>query len=305
MKAVGKLFGKYKQSYGDQIIRTIIKSKFAKSHINTIVIMLTTILVRNILCLITCVAIQTGTLYIDFFLHSLITILFLFSSAFIYDGLMGKKEWFYEHTKYYINNYTPQNYRKWKRNIFIILALGGIVITYVVDITSGEIRYYILQSVLVYFIMDQIENNKISNYLRELQDAPKKITNNKLVIKDGFMQQLQYKKNKHQIYLNKMKNKTLNNEPQNPNQNPNPNQNYKSENIFTRKYTVDGLNKSVCINESNHELNDLSKSEIIHENFDHISEIDSDIETDTEIMSVPNDIFPEIIFQENENSDFK
>ena len=41
---------KYRHSYGDQIVRTLITSKFAKSKINNIVIMLSTIFLRNSIC---------------------------------------------------------------------------------------------------------------------------------------------------------------------------------------------------------------------------------------------------------------
>jgi len=181
---------KYKHSYGDQIVRTVITSKFAKSKINSIVIMLSTILLRNILCVVFCIAFHTGSYYFDFILETIISILCLFSSTFIYDGLHGKKEVFYKYTKYYINNYTPVNYRKWKRNIILPIALSFIVSTYFYEINNEYIRYLVWQSLLIYFIMDVIEHNKIkivSDYLYAKNPNPKTIVKKEMVIEHGFM----------------------------------------------------------------------------------------------------------------------
>ena len=191
IRNINTAISKYKQSYGDQMIRTFITSKFAKTKINTLFIMFCTIILRNILCIIFCIAFATGNYYGDFFLHSLISILCLFSSTFIYDGLMGKKERFYQITRYYINNYTPSRYRKWKRNIILPIALSAIFGSYFYEINSADIRYMIWQSLFIYFIMDIIEHNKlqfVSDYLYEKQKKmPKEIVKKEIVVEHGFM----------------------------------------------------------------------------------------------------------------------
>lgn len=181
---------KYRHSYGDQIIRTIVTSKFAKSKVNDIVIMMSTIMLRNLLCIVFCIAFHTGSYYLDFILETIISILCLFSSTFIYDGLYGKKEVFYTYTKYYINQYTPSNYRRWKRNIILPIALLFIFSTYFYEITNEYIRYLVWQSLLIYFIMDVIEHNKIkivSDYLYKTNMNPKTIVKKEMIIEHGFM----------------------------------------------------------------------------------------------------------------------
>ena len=181
---------KYRHSYGDQIVRTIVTSKFAKSKINDIVIMMSTIMLRNILCIVFCIAFHTSSYYLDFFLETIISILCLFSSTFIYDGLYGKKEIFYTYTKYYINNYTPENYRRWKRNIILPIALLFIFITYFYEVNSEYIRYLIWQSLLIYFIMDVIEHNKIkivSDYIYTKNVNPRTIIKKEMIIEHGYM----------------------------------------------------------------------------------------------------------------------
>lgn len=187
---IKKSLVKYRHSYGDQIVRTVITSKFAKSKVNNIVIMMSTIMLRNLLCIIFCIAFHTGNYYLDFIFETLISILCLFSSTFIYDGLHGKKEIFYEYTKYYINNYTPSNYRRWKRNIILPIALLFIFSTYFYEITNEYVRYLVWQSLLIYFIMDIIEHNKIkivSDYLYKTNMNPKTIVKKEMVIEPGFM----------------------------------------------------------------------------------------------------------------------
>jgi hypothetical protein len=187
---MGTTMGKYKQSYGDQMIRTFVQSKFAKSKINTLFIMFSTIILRNILCIIFCLAFVTNNYYLDFFLHSFISIICLYSSTFIYDGLMGKKEKFYEITRYYVNNFTPKRYRLWKRNLIVPIALSIVLFTYIHEITSEEIRYLILQSLFIYFIMDLIQHNKlqfISDYFRKFNNEPKIPIKKDVRIEHGFM----------------------------------------------------------------------------------------------------------------------
>ena len=181
---------KYRHSYGDQIVRTIVTSKFAKSKVNDIVIMMSTIMLRNLLCIVFCIAFHIGSYYLDFILETIISILCLFSSTFIYDGLYGKKEVFYTYTKYYINHYTPSNYRRWKRNVILPIALLFIFSTYFYEITNEYIRYLVWQSLLIYFIMDVIEHNKIkivSDYLYKTNMNPKTIVKKEMIIEHGFM----------------------------------------------------------------------------------------------------------------------
>lgn len=181
---------KYRHSYGDQIVRTIVTSKFAKSKVNDIVIMMSTIMLRNLLCIVFCIAFHIGSYYLDFILETIISILCLFSSTFIYDGLYGKKEVFYKYTKYYINHYTPSNYRRWKRNVILPIALLFIFSTYFYEITNEYIRYLVWQSLLIYFIMDVIEHNKIkivSDYLYKTNMNPKTIVKKEMIIEHGFM----------------------------------------------------------------------------------------------------------------------
>lgn len=190
LSTIKNSFVKYRHSYGDQIVRTVITSKFAKSKVNNIVIMTLTLMLRNLLCLIFCIAFHTGNYYLDFVFETLISILCLFSSTFIYDGLHGNKEMFYKYTKYYINNYTPSNYRRWKRNLVLPIALLFIISTYFYEITNEYIRYLVWQSLLIYFIMDVIEHNKIkvvSDYLYKTNTNPKTIVKKEMVIEPGFM----------------------------------------------------------------------------------------------------------------------
>ena len=107
-------------------------------------------------------------------------------STFIYDSLMGNKAVFYKYTKYYINSYTPKNYRKWKRNIVVSISAIGIIYLYLVEITSHILRIYILQSLLIYFIMDQIENKKFQKMIQTIQEKPKPIVSKTLTIQDDY-----------------------------------------------------------------------------------------------------------------------
>lgn len=162
----------YKMNYSDQIVRSIVLTTYMKKKFNVLFMMFLTIIFRSLLASILCL-IFSYNLYIDFFLHSIFTIVIVLYSHIIYDILKTKETYFYQITRYTINNYTIDNYRRWKRNT--TLTISAILIAYllVFDVNSYLLIYYIVQNLFTYGIIDVIEHKKLDKFLKTIQDKPK------------------------------------------------------------------------------------------------------------------------------------
>ncbi len=168
-------------NYSDQIIRSIMVTTFIKKKFNLLFIMFLTIVLRTVLGWIICYFISVN-LTIDFFLHSFIYIIIMLYSHLIFDILYVRKEYFYKLTKYVVNNYTIENYKRWKRNIFLVMSLMTIIFCSFIEINSFILIYYTFQYVLIYCIVDIIENKKLQYFLKQLKNKPKETKFNNLTI---------------------------------------------------------------------------------------------------------------------------
>jgi len=173
-------------NYKNKIIRSIIVSSYVKKKINVLVMMLATVLLRTCVCSLFCFVISYN-IYIDFFLHSFISIILVLNSEWIYDIVEGKNHIFYSITRYAINNYTPVNWRRWKRNVILCIAMYFIVLLLIFDVDSNILIMYIVQYILTYFIIDLIEHNKLDNIIKNIRDKPKqKLFNDIDIIEDHY-----------------------------------------------------------------------------------------------------------------------
>ena len=125
-------------------------------------------------------------IYVDFFLHAFISIVIVLKSHWIYDIVEGKHKVFYSFTRYAINNYTIENYRRWKRNIVLCISLYFIILLLIFEINNNLLIMYIIQYLLTYFIIDVIEHNKIDILLKKLKDKPKNKLYKEIDILDDY-----------------------------------------------------------------------------------------------------------------------
>ena len=182
-----KLIKNYRKNYTDQVARMFFTSRFAKSKINILVVMLVTVFVRFLFISLVCMLFSIN-LWVDFFLHSIITILIILNSDMIQEIVMTRKAFFYKITRHLINNYSEKNFRIWKRNTTIVISGTIIFILMLVELSSFMMIYYIIQNLFIYFIIDQIETRKIHNFVNEIKDKPKPTKFKKIeVIENNFI----------------------------------------------------------------------------------------------------------------------
>lgn len=161
----------YQIDYSDQILKSIIATSYAQEKVNILLMMFITIILRIHVNTLICTYFTINQ-YIDFFLHSFIAVIVVLKSSIIYNILKRYEDVFLKITQHFINNYNPNKYRKWKRNITIFISLYIILILYITKIKSDDLIIYILQYLLSYFIIDQIEQEKITKIIKDYQEKP-------------------------------------------------------------------------------------------------------------------------------------
>ena len=173
-------------TYSDQLVRSIMLTTFIKKKFNYLFIMFCCVVIRTLIAGILCYLFQINPI-LDFILHCVIYIVIILNSDFLFDVLMTRKQAFYRITKYVINNLTLENYKRWKRNAFLTLSTIAILFLSFVEINSLTLIYYIVQNVVIYCIVDIIENNKIREFMKHLRTKqPKQIQYSKLSIIDDY-----------------------------------------------------------------------------------------------------------------------
>jgi len=175
----------YSLNYGDQIIKSFIVSSYAKKKLNILMMMLVTIIIRCILCSFL-TFIFSYNCYIDFFIHSFVSVVVVLKSHWIYDIIEKRHKYFYSYTKYIINNYTAENYRRWKRNIVLGISLYLIILLLIFKINNQILIIYIVQYIFTYFVIDIIEHNKIETFINKIKNKPKNMLFNEIEILDDY-----------------------------------------------------------------------------------------------------------------------
>jgi hypothetical protein len=174
-------------NYGDEVFKTIIVSSYSKKKLNFMFMTFIATIIRFHIISIIC-AIFTFNIYIDFFLHILLSILIIINSDIIYNILSKYQLEFYTFTKYYINNFNFENFKKWKKNIILASSIYIILILTQIEITSNLLIIYLIENLIIFLIVEKLENNYIKNIIKNYKEKPKPIIfHNKVEIVENYL----------------------------------------------------------------------------------------------------------------------
>ena len=153
----------YYNHYTDKLVWTIIKSTFSKKTIGSLIIALLTIVIRIHIDGLLAILLATGLPIVDFLIHITISSVLVIKSQCIYVIVDKFHPEIYQITKYCINNYTPDNLRKWKRMSMLSICLYLFIYFSIVQITSALIRQAILEYIVCYIIIDFYEQGHFTS----------------------------------------------------------------------------------------------------------------------------------------------
>jgi len=172
-------------NYGEQLLKSIIATKYAKGKLTVLIMLIATAILRlHIVSILT--MLLSYNIYVDFFTQIILSILGVFTTNYIYNFVERFKPYFYRLTRYIINNYTPDRYRKWKRNLTLSLCLYIIIIFMNFEITSNLVIMYTIQYIICYGVVDVIEQRKIEKLIKSYKDRPRRVIYAELNVIDEF-----------------------------------------------------------------------------------------------------------------------
>ena len=146
------------RNIGDSMIKTLLTSDFTKRKLNKLTLLCMTLIVRSIINLFLTSLTYSGIIYIDFVLEILISIFLVLKTNQILQLLKTYEKDILSVSSYFIDNYTPENFRTWKKYIVLFFSTYYIIYLLIYPIDSRILILYIVQFLICYFIVENIEN---------------------------------------------------------------------------------------------------------------------------------------------------
>ena len=159
---------------GDSILKTILTTDYTKRKLNKLVLFLATLLARFLINTIIALLIYYDKIYIDFVIQKSLSVCIVLKTNIIYEAVRKYEPDILKLSCYFIDNYSPEKFRIWKRNVVLTLCSFLIIYLYCVPITSNLMIAYIVQFLICYFIVDGIENKNglIIDTYNKIMDRP-------------------------------------------------------------------------------------------------------------------------------------
>jgi len=155
----------------DYILGSIATSSYAKNKLNIWLIMTTSVLIRSIIYCILCYVITINE-YIDFLLHIMFSILLSMNSNIVYINLKQFNRYFYVFVDYIIDNYSIENFLRWRRICIFVSCTGILIYLYLFDITNKILTVCVLEYVISFVCIETIERNNLKRVLDDYINKP-------------------------------------------------------------------------------------------------------------------------------------
>jgi hypothetical protein len=158
-------------NYGEYIFQQLVTTEFVQNKSVNILISLTVNLIN--IHLITGLSILFSIHpWFDFIFQIAISVILTINVHWLYDLLGRYHQEFTWLAKYLINNYSIENYCYWKRLVIFVAASYGCVILSLIQITNQLLLVYLIQYLIGFLIIEQIEQQRIQKWLKDYTQRP-------------------------------------------------------------------------------------------------------------------------------------
>ena len=165
-------------SYVDNLIPAIIQTKWSKTYITKGVMILLTTLFRIHVDALLGFLFYTNYWYVNSCVHVMTTTLLVLKSEYVYNFIDVYEKHVYQMVRYFINNYSYDNYHRWKRYLNVIICGYIFIYSQVVTINNETIRILLFEYISSFIIIDFIENRvytRIFHQFRLMENSGPKI----------------------------------------------------------------------------------------------------------------------------------
>jgi hypothetical protein len=154
--------------YTDQLFRSAIKTTYAKTQFSLLLSMILTILVRWHVKLLLGAFIRLHPVC-DFVFQIALSVFLVLRSNWIHNLVLRFQDEIYALSRYLINNYSPENYRIWKRNLTLVVCGYLLLYLLIFPVNNAILLQYLFQFLFSYFIVDAVETGKIQDAWQWIQ----------------------------------------------------------------------------------------------------------------------------------------
>ena len=145
-------------TYIEKVLWTLLKTSFTKNSFCYLLISLITIILRIHIDALLGIIFLTQYYILNFIIRNIISCFLVINSKYLYDVVVRYKPEIYDLVRYLINNYTPKNFKRWKRKVNLTICGYLYFITYYIEINNASIRQTIIEYILCYAIIELYDN---------------------------------------------------------------------------------------------------------------------------------------------------
>jgi hypothetical protein len=170
-------------SYIEKVLWSIARTSFSKKTFCNLSISLISLVLRTHIDSLITYFLSTEYIYINFILHIIISSFLILNSKYIYDFVHRYEPEIYLYVKYFINNYTEQNFKRWKRKFNIYICIYAYILTFILEFSNSSIRQIIIEYMTCYFVIELFEkynNGNFKNQNKEFEFEKDDIIKNEL-----------------------------------------------------------------------------------------------------------------------------
>lgn len=199
------LFGLF--NYEELILSSVLNSTFATNGLTFLLIYATTIFLRFHISVV-CGWLFQGTYFKDIILPVIINVFLSVMSTNIFNYVSTHKTSFEKVTKFFKDNYSFDNIKKWKRICLGVCCIYILFVLHVVHIDNQVLLLATYQSIIGFLICEILENNllpiayhKIYKTVHNTIYKPKTIIHEEAKMDEKYVRHIEEVKSKPQIVI--------------------------------------------------------------------------------------------------------
>jgi len=186
-----KYLGWQRVDYTDQLFQSVVRTRYAKRQFSLVLTLIFVNVVKWYLKILFSFLFHIHPV-IDFCTSITFSVVLTFKDHWIRNIIERFRTEIYALSRYLINNYTPENFKTWKRNVVLLVSGYFIIHILIADITKWTLIEQILHFLISYFVIEGIESELFVRWykkLKEVYDTRIKSNGNALQDKEFYIQE--------------------------------------------------------------------------------------------------------------------
>lgn len=151
--------------YTEQIIWAILKSSFTLNTFTYLLVSIIAIILRTHIDIVMAWCTSTNIFYLDIIIRLLISSMLVINSKYTFNMVYKYKPELYNVVEELVNNYTEENFKRWRRYVVLFLCVYFYFASYIVTISNESVRQMIIEFIICYHLVELFEHrNKFRLY---------------------------------------------------------------------------------------------------------------------------------------------